>query len=122
MSDREEIIACYEAMYEGMIHKDTEKLRQVLDDTYVLVHMTGSRMSLNEYCEAIRNGTLNYYRYAHEHESVSVHGDTAFMTGDTRVEAAVYGGSKHTWPLRLNCEFAKKDGVWKMTKSAASIY
>ena len=46
----------------------------------------------------------------------------AKLTGDTRVVAAVYGGGKHEWPLRLVCDFIKKEGVWKMTKSVASTY
>ena len=122
MNDKEAVIACYEAMYEGMIHKDTAALRKVLDESYVLVHMTGTKMDLDEYCDAIFDGTLNYYRYKHEHENVAVNGNRASMTGDTRVEAAVYGGSKHTWPLRLKCEFVKREEGWKMTKSVASTY
>ncbi len=43
MGDREEIIACYEAMYDGEIRKDTEYLKNYLDESYVLVHMTGTR-------------------------------------------------------------------------------
>jgi hypothetical protein len=49
-------------------------------------------------------------------------GNTASLRGDTRMEAAVYGGGKHVWPLRLDCEFIRKEGVWKMTKAVASVY
>ena len=33
----------YEKMYDGMIAKNEEILREVLDDSFVLVHMTGMR-------------------------------------------------------------------------------
>lgn len=122
MSDKEEIIACYKAMYDGEIRKDIQYLRQVLDESYVLVHMTGTRMNRQEYFDAILDGTLNYYWCEHERLTVTISEDRAEMIGDTKVEAAVYGGSKHIWPLRLKCEFVKKEGGWKMTKSVASTY
>ena len=122
MTDREEIIACYEAMYDGEIRKDTEYLSHYLDESYVLVHMTGTRMNRQEYFDAVLDGTLNYYWCRHEKETVYINGNRAELIGDTRVEAAVYGGGKQVWPLRLKCDFVKKEGVWKMTKSVASTY
>jgi ketosteroid isomerase-like protein len=121
-SDREQIIACYEAMYDAEIRKDTEDLKKCLDESFVLVHMTGVRMNRREFFDAVLDGTLNYYRCRHERETVNVDGNTASLRGDTRVEAAVYGGGKHVWPLRLDCEFIRKEGVWKMAKAVASAY
>ena len=122
MNDREGIIACYKAMYDGEIRKDTEYLKQYLDESYTLVHMTGTVMNRQEYFDAILDGTLNYYRCEHERISVTVTGDTASLTGDTKVEAAVYGGRKRFWNLRLECTFIKKKGKWLMTRSEASMY
>ena len=122
MNDREKIIECYKGMYEGMVHKDTDLLKNYLDDSYVLVHMTGVKMNLQEYFDALLDGTLNYYKYRHENISVEIDGNNAKAIGDTRVEAAVYGGSKHVWPLRLKCEFKKKGDQWMMTRSVASTY
>lgn len=122
MNDKEAIRACYEAMYDGMIRKDTEYLKTCLDESYVLVHMTGVKMDWDEFFEALHDGTLNYYRCRHEHMNIQVHGDTGRIIGDTRVEAAVYGGSMHVWPLRLDCTLIRKEGKWKMTGSKASTY
>lgn len=122
MDDREQIIDCYETMYDCMIRKDTEGLKDVLDESYVLVHMTGVRMNRQEYLDALLDGTLNYYRCEHEHEPVVINGEKATMKGDTKVEAAVYGGSGHVWRLRLDCTFVRREGGWKMTKSVASTY
>ena len=36
---------CYRQMYQGMIDKDREILSAVLDDSFVLIHMTGMRQS-----------------------------------------------------------------------------
>lgn len=122
MTDKDQITECYKGMYEGMIHKDIPLLKKYLDESYILIHMTGARMNRQEYFDAILDGTLNYYKYKHENISVEIHGDQAKLIGDTRVEAAVYGGSRHVWPLRLKCEFKKKGDTWMMTESKASTY
>ena len=43
MSDRELCQAAYQEMYRAMIAKDIPALSAVLDDSFVLVHMTGMR-------------------------------------------------------------------------------
>ena len=57
--------------------------------------MNGIKMNRQEYSDAVMDGTLNYYRCRHEHEDVRIDGNYAFMGGDTKVEAAVSGGSNH---------------------------
>ena len=51
----------YKDMYSYMISKDIESLVKLLDDDFVLVHMTGMRQPKKEYLKAISNGTLNYF-------------------------------------------------------------
>ena len=109
-------------MYDGEIRKDIDFLKQYLDTSYILIHMTGTKMDRQEYFDAILDGTLNYYSCIHEHMPVTIDGDTARLVGDTKVEAAVYGGNRRFWNLRLDCSFVKKEGKWKMTKSVASPY
>ena len=104
MTDREEIINCYKAMYDGEIAKDIEFMRPYSDESYVLVHMTGTRMNREEYFSAILDGTLNYYWCEHEHMDVTVNGNHAKMTGDTRVEADEYpsaGSHYYRIPVRI---------------------
>ena len=45
MEDKELVKNAYKKMYEGMIKKDEKILDEVLDDSFVLVHMTGMRQS-----------------------------------------------------------------------------
>ena len=58
MDDREQVKQCYEKMCSAMIKKDREALENVLDDSYVLVHMTGMRQSKSEFINAVMDGTL----------------------------------------------------------------
>ena len=89
MSDREEIVRCYEAMYDGEIRRDIPYLKKYPDESCVLIHMNGIKMNRQEYFDAVMDGTLNYYRCRHEHEDVRIDGNYAFMGGDTKVEAVV---------------------------------
>ena len=112
----------YIRMYEGMIAKDELILREVLDDSFVLVHMTGMRQPKQAFIKAVLNGTLNYFSAEHENMPVEISGDTAVLTGQSYVAAAVFGGGRSNWHLQQKCSLKKTDGVWKITRSVASTY
>ena len=121
-ADTEAIRQAYIRMYEGMISKDERILDEVLDDRFVLVHMTGMRQPKQAFIKAVLNGTLNYFSAEHENMSVEISGDTAVLTGQSYVAAAVFGGDRHNWHLQQKCSLKKTDGVWRITRSVASTY
>ena len=121
-NDEQIIRDAYIRMYEGMIKKDESILREVLDDGFVLVHMTGMRQPKQAFIKAVLNGTLNYFSAEHENMPVEISGDTAVLTGQSYVAAAVFGGGRHNWHLQQKCSLKKTDGVWKITRSVASTY
>lgn len=96
MDDKQQIEALYREMYEAMARKDTATLNRVHADDFVLTHMTGMHQSKPEYIQSIANGTLNYYSAEHEQMDIKVDGNHATLTGRSRVNAAVYGGDRHT--------------------------
>ena len=122
MTDKEQITALYEAMYKAMIAKDIVALGNILSEDSVLVHMTGHRQSRKEYLSEIASGTLNYYSVNTDSLEITVNGDSARMMGRSRVNAAVYGGGRHTWRLQMDSELRKLGGEWKITRSKASTY
>lgn len=122
MTDEQKIVKLYKEMYAAMIAKDRTELERVHDDSFVLIHMTGMRQTKREYIDAIMDGTLNYYSAEHEEARFAVNGDTAKLTGKSRVNAAVFGGGRHTWRLCLSFELAKKEGEWYFTLAKASTY
>lgn len=109
-------------MYQAMIQKDRAGLSAVLDDSFVLIHMTGMRQSKQAFIQAVMNGTLNYFSAAHENMPVALNGDTAMLTGQSVVSAAVFGGGRHTWHLQQKCSMKKTEDGWKITQSIASTY
>ena len=122
MDDKEQIMQLYETMYKAMIAKDMEVLDEVHDEHFILIHMTGMRQSKQEYLKAIKNGTLNYYSAKHEQMEVDITGDRATLQGQSRVEAAVFGGGRHTWRLQLRFQLIRRQGTWYFTESQASTY
>ena len=122
MDDKQQIEALYREMYQAMVEKDTLKLNQVLADSFVLTHMTGMRQSKQIYIQSIANGTLNYYSAEHEQMNIKVNGESATLTGRSRVNAAVFGGGRHTWRLQLSFQLVKLDGHWQFTSAQASTY
>ena len=122
MSDREMIENRYREMYRGMVGKDRGILSEVLDDSFVLVHMTGMRQGKETFIRAVEDGTLNYFSAEHQQISADVHGDTAELVGRSRVLAAVFGGGRHTWRLQLRLKLLRTQDIWKITEAKASTY
>ena len=122
MTDTEQIREQYRKMYDAMIRKDAGALSDILDDNFVLVHMTGMRQPKQVFIHSVLDGTLNYYSAQHENIPVRVDGDTAELTGQSRVNAAVFGGGRHTWRLQQVITLKKTDGIWHMTRAVASTY
>ena len=117
-----EIKEIYASMYRYMIAKDTVNLGSLLDSSFVLVHMTGMKQTKQEYLRAIKTGTLNYFSEELDNIDVKISCDRATVIGQSRVNAAVFGGGRHTWQLELDIDFIKKDGRWLMTGARASTY
>ncbi len=120
--DKIQIEMLYKEMYKAMIAKDIQSLRSVLADDYVLIHMTGVRQSKSEYLHAIADATLNYFSVDDDEIDIHVDGDKAVMTGRSRVNAAVYGGGRHTWRLQISSSLVRRDGRWLFAEQRASTY
>lgn len=122
MTDKEQIIETYRRMYKAMVDKDMDVLEQVLDDSMTLVHMTGRKQDKRGYIDSIADGTLNYFSEETESMEIEADDDHAALIGKSHVEAAVYGGNRCMWKLRLDMKLIKKDGVWRFTEGRASMY
>ena len=122
MDDKSQIAQLYKQMYQAMIAKDIAALDTILSEGSVLIHMTGTRQPKKEYLHEIKNGTLNYYSVEDDEILITVNGTTAEMTGRSRVNAAVYGGGRHTWRLQMKSKLVKTDGRWQFVESKASTY
>lgn len=124
ITDEQQCADLYRAMSQASMDKDAAAIRALLADDYVLVHMTGMRQSGEDYISAVCDGTLNYYSTEHDSIDVTIapDGEHASIRGRSRVNAAVFGGGRHTWHLQQDLKAVKRDGVWKLRESRASTY
>lgn len=90
MSDKTRLTMLYEDMYQFMISKDTDKLAEILSEEFALHHMTGMVQKKQEFLQAVRQGTLNYFSADHEKVDVQITGEHALIIGDSQV-LAVWG-------------------------------
>ena len=122
MTDREIIENRYRELYRGMVEKDRDLMDEVLDTSFVLVHMTGMRQSKDAFIQAVEDGTLNYFSANHQRMDVGLHGNTADLLGQSVVNAAVFGGGRHSWRLQLRMSLVLDGENWKITEAKASTY
>lgn len=122
MNDIETIKEIYKKYWKCMIDKDESELRSLMSDDYYLMHITGTRQSIDEFISGLLDGTFNYYSAEHDDIQISVNGNTAIMVGKSKVLAAVYGGGKSRWRLRGDFTLRKENENWKLTSSKASTY
>ena len=122
MNDFEKVKNSYCLMYDAMTNKDSKLLAEILCDNFVLVHMTGMNQSKKEFINSVLNGTLNYFSAKHQNIKVNIHNSTAELIGQSIVNAAVFGGGRHTWKLQLDLDLIKKDEEWLIYRAKASVY
>lgn len=122
MSDKDIIKKLYIDLCEASINKDLKKLNEILSDNYILVHMTGTNQSKNDYINSVKNGELKYYENIHESIDINIKKDKAEVIGKTKTLASPFGMSKSWWRLKQNITLEKIDGKWLITKSIASTY
>ena len=122
--DAQVVHAVYHSMYRFMIDRDVDRLAGLLDDTFVLVHMTGLRQPKAEFLRCVAVGSLRYFD--EDEESVVVHvapdGTHATCTGKSLVDAAPFGARRSTWRLRQDIDLVGRDDTWVMTEARASAY
>ena len=109
-------------MYRAMIEKDGVALNALLDESFVLTHMTGMRQNKHEFIRAIENDTLNYFSEDLQKSKTIVHGNFVQFMGRSLVNAAVFGGGRHTWQLQLDMKYIYVDGDWLISEAVASTW
>lgn len=108
----------YTELYRCMITKDCARLSAILDEDFILEHMTGMRQDKRAFIHAVEDGTLNYY--SAEHKNIRLDGMT--LTCDSLVSAAVFDGGRHIWRLRLTCGIIERNGGYFIGKIVASTF
>ena len=120
MTDEQQLKNLYAEMWQALLKKDISTLEKIHADEFILVHMTGMQQPKKEYLRCVRDGELNYF--SARTENIFVDAGAGKLIGQSKVEAAVFGGSKHTWNLQLAFDVEKISGKWILIRGRASTY
>lgn len=122
MEDEQALKKLYGEMWRALLSKDIATLDGLHADEFILTHMTGMNQPKAEYLRCVRDGELNYFSARAENIFVEVHGTGAKLIGQSKVEAAVFGGRKNLWRLQLSFDTEKRGDDWILIRGVASTY
>ena len=122
LTDEQQLKDLYAEMWQALLTKDIKTLDKIHAENFVLIHMTGMNQPKAEYLRCIRDGVLNYFSADTENIFIEVSGDKGKLIGQSKVNAAVFGGGRNTWRLQLDFEVEKIGGKWILTDAKASTY
>ena len=111
--DQEAIIARYEELQQALIDQNIPKLKQLLPDDYIAVHITGRRQTKEEWLNDIDNGDMRYFHFTDLHYSLSQKGNRVQLGIRQRITANIYG-SEGTWSIPGTRVFEKQGGEWQI--------
>ena len=120
MTDEQQLKNLYNEMWQALVSKDISTLEKIHAEEFILTHMTGMNQPKVEYLRCVRGGELNYF--SARAENIFVDTGAGKLIGQSKVEAAVFGGGKHTWRLQLAFDVEKISGKWILIFGRASTY
>lgn len=117
--DKQKILAIYQRIDDAMVNKDTETLDNILDNDYILVHMSGYRQSKQEWLEQIENEEMRYFKTMPQKTTITIDSNTVILICDTKIDARIYGFRK-TWSMSLKMRFEKRGSNWYPVNAVAT--
>jgi ketosteroid isomerase-like protein len=117
--DKQKIQSVYQRIDNAMVNKDTETLEKILDDNYVLVHITGYHQPKQEWLEQIENEQMKYYKTMPQKTTITIEGNTAILICDTKLDARIYG-FRNTWSMQMKMHFEKRGDNWYPVRTIAT--
>lgn len=117
--DQQKILAVYQRIDEAMVNKDTESLEHILDENYILEHMSGYRQSKQEWLNQIENEQMRYFKTMPQTTTINITGNTAHLICNTKIDARIYGMT-HTWSMILEMHFEKRSDNWHPVHAKAT--
>lgn len=85
-------------LLDNIITKDKENLENLLDDKFILTHMSGKEETKNEFIRDLLDETLNYYNAELEIKDIQELNEIIKVRADVTLDAMVYN-IKGVWTL-----------------------
>ena len=112
MTDTEMIIAAQAEIWDNIIARNDERLREIYPADHLFRHVGGHYQTLDEYLATISSGTFRYYSYDPVKETVDFVDDShAILHSRAKSDARIYGIRK-VWRMDFKLGFKKVGGRW----------
>ena len=111
-----EVLDCFVQYQQALIDKNKVKLNELMDNDYVLTHMSGKKQTKGEFIEEVMDGTLNYFKSEiHDPNILFDDDENATLISDVTLSARVYGVESE-WTINTVMDFKKINGRWIIGK------
>lgn len=118
-SDEENILALERAWCAAYLHNDAAALKKIEVEDFTLTNSKGEISTLADDLREIANGTIKYEVFENRQMKVRIYGDTAVVTGWTRIKGTSEGKPYET-DVAFTDTLARIDGVWRGVAGHAS--
>lgn len=113
----------FAAQLAAMTAGDTRALGAMLDEHFVLTHLTGYRQPKAEWLAQMREGRFIYHSMTSTRVSVEWDNARLRLTGDTQTDSTVSGMRRPGgWRLRMTQDYERRDGHWIALNCETSIW
>lgn len=96
-----------------LIRDDLVSLAGILADDLTYTHSSGVLDTKDQFLASLRSGEVKYEMIEHESINARTYGDTAVLTGRSKVKVKVKGQDLNM-QLRFTLVYVKREGGWQM--------
>jgi ketosteroid isomerase-like protein len=115
---RNQVAAVDAALHAALLAADVKALEPMLHESFVWTHSNGVRLTAHELYGQLASGRLRYLKLETSHVSVSVHGATAVVRGDSQRQRSANpqtpgSGDPEAFPIYYTLTLANDGRGWK---------
>lgn len=122
MTDEQTARLLYRRMYRFMIEKDTLQLMKMLTDDFEFEHEGHATQDKNALLGSIADGDLHFFSEYTIDVDVVVDGDTATVTGKSRVTAAWFEIARRPWNFELTLTARNSEVGWQVAHAKLATF
>ena len=113
-----QVAAVDSALHAALVAADVKALEPMLHESFVWTHSNGARLTASELVGQLASGRLRYLKLATSHVTVSVHGTTAIVRGDSLRQRSANpqtpgSGDPEAFPVYYTLTLANEGAAWK---------
>jgi len=115
---RNQVVAVDSALHAALLAADLHALEPILHESFEWTHSNGTRLTARELVEQLGSGRLRYVRLETSRVTVSVHGTTAVVRGNSQRQRSANpqtpgSGDPEAFPVYYTLTLVNEGAGWK---------